>query len=205
MERASDRESSEPAMIFRLKPHPDTAPHIIPTGIAVLMLVGCVELLSAPAASAVNMANDPKGFHGIPWGTALANLPDMTLVESTTRIKQFDLKQSPPRLGDIVVESLRLVSIDGKFARVVVRYQGPATHQSILKYLQAQFGPLDLTPGQIARGVLQQFTWSGPESDVNLTYDGHRDRGFIFIENRTLVQKLDEGMAPDSDLAGATY
>jgi len=190
-------------MMCSLKPRPeaDTAR----AGIAALMLLGCTGLLIAPAASAVTMANDPKGFQGIPWGTPLANLPNVTLVESTTRIKQFDLKQSPPRLGDIAVESLRLVSIDAKFARVVVRYQGPATHQSILKYLQAQFGPLDLTPGQIARGVLQQFTWSGPESDVNLTYDGHRDRGFIFIENRALIQKLDEGMAPDSDLAGATY
>jgi hypothetical protein len=121
------------------------------------------------------MVNDPNGFQNIPWGTALANLPDVTQVESAARIKQFDLKQSPPRLGDITVESLRLVSIDGKFARVVVRYQGLATHQSILKYLQSQFGPLDLTPGQIARGLLQQFTWSGPESDVNLTYDVHRD------------------------------
>lgn len=192
-------------MLFILKPRPETAPDTALAGIAVLMLLGCAGLLIVPAASAVNMANDPKGFQGIPWGTPLASLPDVTLVESTTRIKQFDLKQSPPRLGDIAVESLRLVSIDAKFARVVVRYQGPATHQSILKYLQAQFGPLDLTPGQIARGVLQQFTWSGPESDVNLTYDVHRDRGFIFIENRTLVQKLDEGMAPDSDLAGATY
>jgi hypothetical protein len=192
-------------MIVRLKSHPETAPNPAMVGIAVLMLLCCVELLIIPAASAVNMVNDPKGFQGIPWGTTLANLPDMTLVESATRIKQFGLKQSPPRLGDITVESLRLVSIDGKFARVVVRYQGMATHQSILKYFQAQFGPLDLTPGQIARGFLQQFTWSGPESDINLTYDVHRDRGFIFIENRALVQRFEEGMAPDSDLAGATY
>lgn len=192
-------------MMFHLKPRPEPAPKTAMAGIAVLMLLCCAELLIVPAASAINMVNDPKGFQNIPWGTALANLPDMTLIESAARIKQFDLKQSPPRLGDIPVESLRLVSIDAKFARVIVRYQGMATHQSILKYLQAQFGPLDLTPGQIARGVLQQFTWSGPESDVSLTYDVHRDRGFIFIESRALVQKFEEGMAPDSDLAGATY
>jgi hypothetical protein len=192
-------------MMFHLKPRPEPAPKTAMAGIAVLILLCCAELLTVQAASAVNMVNDPKGFQNIPWGTTLTNLPDVTLVESAARIKQFDLKQSPPRLGDIPVESLRLVSIDAKFARVVVRYQGLATHQSILKYLQAQFGPLDLTPGQIARGLLQQFTWSGPESDVNLTYDVHRDRGFIFIENRALAQKFEEGMAPDSDLAGATY
>ena len=188
-------------MMCRMQPRSETTS----IGIAVLVLLCCSELLITPAASAVNMVNDPKGFQNIPWGTALANLPDVTLVESAARIKQFDLKQNPPRLGDITVESLRLVSIDAKFARVVVRYQGLATHQSVLKYLQAQFGPLDLTPGQITRGVLQQFTWSGPESDVNLTYDAHRDRGFIFSESRALVHKFQEGMAPDSDLAGATY
>ena len=188
-------------MMFRLKSHTEVAV----AGIAVLALLCCAELLVVPAASAVNMVNDPKGFQGIPWGTALVNLPDLTLVESAARIKQFDLKQSPPRLGEIPVESLRLVSIDGKFARVVVRYQGMTTHQSILKYLQAQFGPLDLTPGQIAKGLLQQFTWFGPESEVNLTYDVRRDRGLIFLESRALAMKFSEGMAPDSDLAGATY
>jgi len=189
------------ATMFRLKPHPEAAV----AGTVVLALLCCAELLAVPAASAVDMVNDPKGFQGIPWGAALADSPDVTLVESTTRIKQFGLKQSPPRLGEVTVESLRLVSIDGKFARVVVRYQGTATHQSILKYLQLQFGPLDLTPGQIARGLLQQFTWFGPESEINLTYDVKRDRGLIFLESRALAMKFSEGMAPDSDLAGATY
>ncbi len=170
-----------------------------------LVLFGCAGLLSAPAASAVEMVNDPKGFQGIPWGAALADSPDMALVESTTRIKQFDSKQSPPRLGEIAVESLRFVSIDGQFARVKVRYHGMATHQAILKYLQSQFGPLDLTPGQIAKGVLQQFTWFGPESAVNLTYDVRQDRGLIFLESRALAMQFSEGMAPESDLAGATY
>ena len=188
-------------MMFRLKSHMEVA--VVDT--AVLALLCCAELLVVPAASAVNMINDPKGFQGIPWETALVNLPDVTLVESAARIKQFDLKQNPPRLGEIPVESLRLVSIDGKFARVVVRYQGMTTHQSILKHLQSQLGPLDLTPGQIAKGMLQQFSWSGPESEVNLTYDVGRDRGFIFIESRALAMKFSDDMAPDSDLAGATY
>ena len=188
-------------MMFRLKSHMEVAV----VGTAVLALLCCAELLVVPAASAVNMINDPKGFQGISWGTALVNLPDVTLVESAARIKQFDLKQNPSRLGEIPVESLRLVSIDGKFARVVVRYQGMITHQSILKHLQSQLGPLDLTPGQIAKGMLQQFSWSGPESEVNLTYDVGRDRGFIFIESRALAMKFSDDMAPDSDLAGATY
>ena len=171
-----------------------------------LLVVLCLSaLLFSPTASAVNMVNDPKGFQGIPWGTALVDLPDVTLVESTNRIKQFDLKQNPPRLGEATVESLRLVSIDGKFARVIVRYQGMKTHQLVLKYLQLQFGPLDLTPGQSASGLFQQFTWFGPESEVNLTYDAKRDRGLIFLESRALAPKFEEGMAPDPDLAGATY
>ncbi len=172
---------------------------------SVLAVLCLSALLFSPTASAVNMANDPKGFQGIPWGTALAGLPDVTLVESADRIKQFDLKQGPPRLGEATVESLRLVSIDGKFARAIVRYQGMKTHQLVLKHLQSQFGPLDLTPGQIASGILQQFTWLGPESEVNMTYDVKRDRGIIFFESRVLAPKFEEGMAPDPDLAGATY
>ena len=172
---------------------------------SVLAVLCLSTLLFSPTASAVSMVNDPNGFQGIPWGTALADSPDVTLVEATDRIKQFDLKQSLPRLGDITVESLRLISIDGKFARVIVRYQGIKTHQLVLKHLQSQFGPLDLTPGQIASGLLQQFSWFGPESEVNLTYDVKRDRGIIFFASRVLAPKFEEGMAPDSDLAGATY
>ncbi len=173
---------------------------------ATIFAVLCLSaLLFSPTASAVSMVNDPKGFQGIPWGTALADSPNVTLVESTDRIKQFDLKQSPPRLGEATVESLRLVSIDGKFARVIIRYQGMKTHQLVLQHLQSQFGPLDLTPGQIARGILQQFTWFGPESEITLTYDVKRDLGLIFLESRALASKFQEGMAPDPDLAGATY
>ena len=187
--------------MVRLAPHPAAAR----VGATVVALLCCTELLTAPAVSAVEMVNDPQGFRGIPWGAALADSPELTLVESTTRIKQFDLKQAPPQLGEIPVESLRLVSIDGKFARVKVRYQGMTTHQSVLKYLQSQFGPLDLSPGQVAKGVLQEFFWFGPETAVNLSYDVRRDRGLIFIESRALAMKFAEGMAPDSDLAGATY
>ncbi|MGH7165594.1 MAG: hypothetical protein ACREIS_08740, partial [Nitrospiraceae bacterium] len=124
---------------------------------SVLALLCSSDLLLSPVTFAVSMVNDPNGFQGIPWEAPLPESPDWIPTGSGDRIREFERKQGPPRLGDATVESLRYVTIDGKFARVAVRYQGRAAHQQIMSYLEGQFGPIDRTPGQVAGGFLQQF------------------------------------------------
>ena len=50
---------------------------------------------------------------------------------------------------------MRFLTVDGKFARVTVRYQGKATHDQILTYLQSLYGSLDRTPGQFTGGSVR--------------------------------------------------
>ena len=164
------------------------------------------SLLWPCAVPAVPMANDPQGFGGITWGSAFKESEDYLLAESSPRIKGYELKQGPPPLGEAKMEMMRFLTIDGKFARVVARYQGKQTHTQVLTYLEAKYGPLDRTPGQFSGGgMLQYLNWSGPETEITLTFDVKRERGVIFIESRTLASRFEEGMAPDSDLSGATY
>jgi hypothetical protein len=144
---------------------------------------------------AVTMVNDPQGFGGIAWGSAFRESEEYVLAESSPRIKGYELKQGPPPLGEARIDAMRLLTIDGKFARVMVRYQGTQTHAKVLAYLEAKYGPLDRTPGQLSVGTLVLHNWRGPETEVNLTFDVKRERGVIFIESRTLMPVFQDAVS----------
>jgi len=150
--------------------------------------------LAVPAWS-VEMVNDPDGYHGLRWGTALAKASDLTLVKSTDRTAEFSLKEGVPQFGEAKVDSMSFITIDEQFARVIVRYKGASTHTQVLAYLQKVYGPLDRTPGSMMRGLNQQFDWRGDNTEVNVLYEAVRDRGFIFIESRVLASKFNEGLS----------
>ncbi len=169
-----------------LSPLPAAAGLCLALGLCVTMLA----VLAPPALAVRITEEDPNGFHGIRWGAALAEVPDLTLVESSKRTQTYELKQGPPTLGEVAVDELRFVAIKGQFARVMVRYSGEETHKRVMAYLEEQFGPVDRTPGMMMRGLNQQFTWRGPETEVNLTYQGHQERGSLFIESRTLAPRF---------------
>ena len=161
------------------------------------MVLGPSTLL-APPVNAVPMVNDPKGFEGIPWGAAFSETADFLLVEDSPHIKGYELKQGPPPLGTAKVDSMRFLTLDEEFARVVIRYHGKATHDQIVAYFQSRYGPLDQTPGQISKGPVQQLNWQGNESEIMLTYESLPDRGIIFFEHRPSALKFSEGlMAPE--------
>ncbi len=139
---------------------------------------------------AVPMVNDPQGFHGIPWGTDLVEVPSLVLAQEGMRINSYELKEGAPSFGEAKVDSVKFSTVDGQFARVTVRYRGKENHERILAYLQAQFGPLDQTPGQTMTGVNQQYNWRGLKTEINMTYQQHGERGFMFIESRELAPKF---------------
>ena len=142
---------------------------------------------------AVPMQNDPNGFEGIPWGATFSETDAFKKVEDAGPSQTYELKTGVPSLGPVKVDSLRFVTSEGKFARVTVRYQGKATHDQILAYLQSLYGLLDRTPGQIASGPVKFYSWTGFETDVTLRYETGTDRGIIFFESQELRRKITEG------------
>jgi hypothetical protein len=165
-----------------------------------MMAAWLIVLLALPAVVAPSLLfagtkilNDPKGFQGLSWGSPLTEVPTLTLAESTDRVKGYDFQKGSPRLGPVSLEYMRFFTIDGKFARVTIRYRGEQNHEQVLEYLESQFGALDRTPGSMMRGLNQQFNWRGTETEVNLTYDGFRERGFLFIESRLFAPRFNEG------------
>lgn len=175
----------------RLLP-PTFPPALLPL-LAAFGIVSGVILLAPPDVFAVPMTNDPQGFRGIPWGASLSEFPDLILADSNERIKTYNMKNGPSVLGEAKIESMRFIAIDEQFARVAVRYRGKENHDLVLAYLQVQYGPMDRSPGMIMRGHSQQYNWRGMETDVNLTYDGAGDRGYVFIDSRVLAPRFNEG------------
>jgi hypothetical protein len=162
------------------------------------LVVSCI--VGAPAlAGAVSMTNDPKGFRNIVWGTALTARTDLEPTRQGQNIVEYRFKNTPPVFADIPVESLQLSTIDDQFARVTVRYRGEETHKKILAYLESEFGRMERLPGQMLRGLNQQYTWRGSESELNLTYQAGTERGYLFLDSRSLAPRFNDMLADTAE------
>ncbi len=171
---------------------PNQSRSLIVLGIVLVLLLPVVPALAVP------MENDPNGFEGIPWGAAFTESDQFVKIEDAGRVQTFELTSTPRTLGPATVESMKFNTIDGKFARVMVRYTGKETHDRLLHYLQQQFGPIDQTPGQIAGGAVRFFNWQGPDSAIILRYDLRTSQGVIFFESEAFRVKLNEGNSPST-------
>ena len=161
----------------------------------VLLTLAAILTMPGPPAVAVPIENDPNGFEGIPWGAALTETEQFKKVEDTGRLQSYELTTGTPTLGNTPVEVMRFTTFAGKFGRVLIRYQGKEAHDQILDYLQAKYGQLDRTPGQIAVGPIKVYAWHGFDTEVTLRYETRIERGIIFFESRSLREKLSEGQS----------
>ena len=149
-------------------------------------------MISADSVWAVPMTNDPGGFHDIPWGTSLSSRQDLEPIQADPHIAEYLRKTEPSSFAGTQMTSVLYVSVDDQFARVIIRYQGDHVHRQVLGFLESRFGRLEHIPGQMARGLSQQYNWRGSETEINLTYQAGTERGYIFIDSRTLAPRFND-------------
>jgi hypothetical protein len=149
-------------------------------------------VIGAGSVWAVPMTNDPKGFHDIPWGASLSSRKDLETMRAGPHVIEYLRKIEPSSFAGTEMTSILYVSLDDQFARVMIRYQGEQVHKQVLRFLETQFGGLERIPGQMARGLNQQYTWRGTDTEINLTYQGGTERGYIFIDSRTLAPRFND-------------
>jgi hypothetical protein len=155
-------------------------------------------LVVDPSQAISPIVEDPRGFKGIKWGTNLHTLKHLTLVDPDDRIQAYQFKEDSLQFADTKVETLRLLTIDGKFARVMIRYHGEEAHQAIIKYLSAQYGEIQHRPGSMIRGLNQENTWRGNDTEISINYRGHGEQGFIQIQSRILAPRFLEMISDHS-------
>ncbi len=165
----------------------------------VLGIIG-ISLLTIPQVLRAErlISQDPNGFEGIEWGSSLASQPGLELVEPDDRISTFQFRNTPPRFANIAVESIKLLSIDGQFAKVMIRYQGSQIHKQIMEHLETQFGGLTLMPGSMMRGLNQGYLWRGSNTEINLNYRGLGERGFVTFQSRILAPRFLDNLSEHS-------
>ena len=154
----------------------------------------CLAGLLVPqhALTARTIQDDPKGFRGIPWGANLDEVDELKLVSTWRIVTEYEYEDGRPSWADAPLTSLRLSSVYGKFARVSIKYQGEQTHNQILTYLESRFGEIEYMPGAMVRGLNQQYTWRGSDTEINLTYQGNGERGFLFLESRAHAPRFND-------------
>ena len=150
----------------------------------ILLTVCACLFLWTPALSATSIEQDPKGFFGSLWGKSLEGRSDLKEIDSIDTLHIYTTKKAHPQVEGIEMESVKLYTLEKKYARALFHYQGETSHKSLLHYLETQFGKTDNPYGSMMRGLSQQYTWRGPETQITLTYHGFRERGFLTAESR---------------------
>ena len=130
------------------------------------------------------------GFQGIPWGTRLADLPQLVRVEPDGRVDIYEYKEGPPRFANEPVESIKLYAIDTQFARVMIRYRNEETHNRIKDALESEYGKIRHSPGSMIRGLNQEYSWRLDETEISLSYRGLGERGLLMIQSRILAPRF---------------
>ena len=146
--------------------------------------------LSGTAISGTPIEHDPQGFFGIPWGNSLANREDLKEIDVSNSTQIYTIKQGHPRVKGIQMESVKLYVLERKYARALFHYQGTSTHKLLLQFLETRFGKIKRSYGGMMRGLNQQYTWRGPETEISITYHGFRERGLLIAESRVLAPLL---------------
>ena len=147
-------------------------------------------LVAGTAIAGTPIEQDPNGFFGITWGNPLAHREDLQEIDSSNTLHVYTLKQGTPQVAGIPMESVKLYGLNDQYARAFFRYKGTATHQSLLQYLESRFGKSGPKHGGMMRGLNQQYTWRGPETEITITYHGFRERGFLAAESRVLAPRF---------------
>lgn len=147
-------------------------------------------MLSGTAMSGTPIEQDPNGFFGIQWGNPLANRNDLKEIDVSNTLHVYTLKHGEPHVEGILMESVKLYGVKDQYARALFSYKGAATHKSLLQHLESRFGKSGPSHGGMMRGLNQQYTWRGPETEITITYHGFRERGFLSAESRVLAPRF---------------
>ena len=51
----------------------------------------------------------------------------------------------------------------------------------------------------MTRGLNQQYNWRGTETEINLTYQAGTERGYIFIDSRTLAPRFNDDITDSAE------
>lgn len=82
---------------------------------------------------------EPNAFHGTKWGTPMAAVPDLTVVEKDGQAAYATVEGVVYRIGDAFLSNVVYGFCQDKFAAVMVEYKGRKAYDAIRKFLSAKY------------------------------------------------------------------
>jgi len=140
-------------------------------GILVLLVV-----LAYPQQAIFAFHNEPDGFRGIPWGTNIADLPDMMLDEDGGDSKLFRRQGDGAKIGDVSLESCSYVFYRGRFYGVFIEFSSLQNARAIKETLLRQHGE----GHRLRQGrFVEAYQWSGSYVDIWYDFSESSNKGTL--------------------------
>jgi hypothetical protein len=130
------------------------------------VLFACLVFLCVCLFSPVwAFQNEPADFRGIPWGTLLEDLPDMTYLGAIGNVKSYKRENDSMVLGEIRLLSVSYIFYKGRFCSVHVGFQGPSNFNGLKTRLFEAYGE-PYRPSE----EMERYFWQGAQVDMALRY-----------------------------------
>lgn len=117
---------------------------------------------------------EPNAFHGIKWGTAMAAVPDLTVVEKNGQAAYATSPEVVYRIGDVFLNNVVYAFCQDKFAAVMVEYRGRKTNDNIRKFLTAKY-----TEPVRVEGQPDEVGWPIGNVLIRMSFSGEKDMGSL--------------------------
>ena len=117
---------------------------------------------------------EPNAFHGIKWGTPMASVPDLKVVEKDGQAAYGTVPDVVYRIGDAFLGDVVYGFCQGKFAAVMVEYKGRKAHDSIRNFLSAKY-----TKPVEAPGHPDDLGWPLANVLIRMSFSPEKDTGSL--------------------------
>jgi len=129
---------------------------------------GSSETVNAPG----KVLTEPNAFHGVKWGTPMAAVPDLTVVEKAGDATYAAAQNAIYRIGDAFLSNMVYAFCQDKFAAVMLDYRGRKAHETIKKFLEKKYTP----PLEVGNNA-DNLAWPIGNVLIRLEFDAAKDVG----------------------------
>jgi hypothetical protein len=150
-------------------------------------------LVVEPAGGA-RIIDDPNGFNGYTWGTAMAAFPSLKLVKdlgSTDFVSSVGVYEIPGEtlaLNGVPVSEIHYRFIDGQLESVQLRYAGRENREKLMRWVEDHYGKV--TPAD--RKMVNAVQWFGDKTTVTLSWNFTSQQGMLLFISQALNHKFNE-------------
>lgn len=151
-----------PALAVKTKAKPSAPAH--------KAVEGSSETVNVPG----KILMEPNAFHGIKWGTPMAAIPDLTLVEKAGQATYATVHDVVYRIGDAFLSNMVYAFCQDKFAAVMVDYKGRKAHDTIKNFLVSKY----TTPLQVTNNA-DNLAWPIGNVLIRMEYNAATELGSL--------------------------